>query len=66
MHVSTPRTSPTLARGRGPARIEWADGQMPVLRSIRERFADERPLDGMHGRRRACTSPPRRRTSCAR
>ena len=26
-------------------RIEWADGQMPVLRSIRERFAEERPLD---------------------
>src|SRR5687767_890209 len=30
----------------GEARIEWADGQMPVLRSIRERFAKERPLDG--------------------
>jgi adenosylhomocysteinase len=25
-------------------RIEWADGQMPVLRSIRERFAREQPL----------------------
>jgi adenosylhomocysteinase len=31
----------------GEARIEWADGQMPVLRSIRERFAAERPLDGV-------------------
>src|SRR5436309_518332 len=31
----------------GFARIEWADGQMPVLRSIRERFARERPLDGV-------------------
>ena len=31
----------------GRARIEWADGQMPVLRSIRERFAGERPLDGV-------------------
>jgi adenosylhomocysteinase len=31
----------------GEARIEWADGQMPVLRSIRERFARERPLDGI-------------------
>src|SRR5919199_3188545 len=31
----------------GEARIEWADGQMPVLRSIRERFARERPLDGL-------------------
>jgi adenosylhomocysteinase len=29
------------------ARIEWADGQMPVLRSIRERFARERPLAGV-------------------
>lgn len=28
-------------------RIEWADGQMPVLRSIRERFATERPLQGL-------------------
>jgi adenosylhomocysteinase len=26
------------------SRIEWADGQMPVLRSIRERFAQARPL----------------------
>ncbi len=31
----------------GEARIAWADGQMPVLRSIRERFAVERPLDGL-------------------
>jgi adenosylhomocysteinase len=31
----------------GEARIEWADGQMPVLRSIRERFAQERPLEGI-------------------
>src|SRR5262245_585048 len=36
----------TLAEA-GEARIEWADGQMPVLRSIRERFADERPLEGI-------------------
>jgi adenosylhomocysteinase len=33
--------------GAGEDRIEWADGQMPVLRSIRERFAAERPLDGV-------------------
>jgi adenosylhomocysteinase len=33
--------------GAGDAQIEWADGQMPVLRSIRERFADQRPLDGI-------------------
>ncbi|HEV2813621.1 MAG TPA: adenosylhomocysteinase, partial [Solirubrobacteraceae bacterium] len=31
----------------GAARIEWAGGQMPVLRSIRARFAAERPLDGL-------------------
>jgi adenosylhomocysteinase len=31
----------------GQVRIEWADGQMPVLRSIRERFARERPLEGL-------------------
>ena len=31
----------------GQARIAWADGQMPVLRSVRERFAAERPLDGL-------------------
>jgi adenosylhomocysteinase len=37
---------PALAES-GEARIEWAEGQMPVLRSIRERFARERPLDGI-------------------
>jgi adenosylhomocysteinase len=31
----------------GLTRIRWAEGQMPVLRSIRERFARERPLDGL-------------------
>jgi adenosylhomocysteinase len=31
----------------GRARIEWADAQMPVLRSLGERFAAERPLDGI-------------------
>ena len=31
----------------GQVRIAWADGQMPVLRSIRERFERERPLDGL-------------------
>src|SRR3954465_5036129 len=31
----------------GAARIEGADGQMPVLRSIRQRFAAEKPLDGV-------------------
>jgi adenosylhomocysteinase len=37
---------PTLADS-GAARIAWADGQMPVLRSIRERFERERPLEGI-------------------
>src|SRR6186713_153182 len=33
--------------GEGEARIGWAEGQMPVLRSIRGRFAQERPLEGV-------------------
>ena len=36
-----------MASRAGLARIEWADAQMPVLRSIRERFASERPLAGV-------------------
>jgi adenosylhomocysteinase len=31
----------------GKTRIEWADRDMPVLASIRERFAAEKPLDGV-------------------
>ena len=31
----------------GKARIEWADRDMPVLASIRERFAAEKPLAGL-------------------
>jgi adenosylhomocysteinase len=31
----------------GQARIEWADSQMPVLAQVRERFAQERPLEGI-------------------
>ena len=31
----------------GQARIAWATGQMPVLAQIRERFAAERPLQGV-------------------
>ncbi len=33
--------------GKGQVRIEWAESSMPVLRSIRERFAAERPLEGL-------------------
>src|SRR5918999_1663116 len=31
----------------GLFRVRWADGQMPVLRSIRERFAREKPFAGL-------------------
>ena len=31
----------------GWQRVTWADGEMPVLRLIRERFARERPLTGL-------------------
>ena len=31
----------------GRQRIAWADGRMPVMRSIRERFAKERPFEGI-------------------
>lgn len=32
---------------KGKVRIEWAESSMPVLRLIRERFATERPFDGL-------------------
>jgi adenosylhomocysteinase len=31
----------------GQRRIDWAEQEMPVLRLIRERFADEKPLEGV-------------------
>src|ERR687889_1592252 len=31
----------------GKRRIEWAEREMPVLRLIREKFDEERPLDGV-------------------
>jgi adenosylhomocysteinase len=37
---------PALAP-QGRARIEWSDGQMPVLRRVRERFERDRPLEGV-------------------
>lgn len=36
----------SLAEG-GRRRIEWAEREMPVLRQIKERFAKERPLEGL-------------------
>src|SRR5256885_14946669 len=32
---------------KGKQRIEWSERDMPVLRLIRERFANEKPLDGL-------------------
>ncbi|MBA3256658.1 MAG: adenosylhomocysteinase, partial [Pyrinomonadaceae bacterium] len=32
---------------KGKQRIEWAEREMPVLRLIRERFGDEKPLNGV-------------------
>ena len=32
---------------KGKLRIEWADNQMPVLKSIKERFSKEKPLEGV-------------------
>ena len=32
---------------RGEGQIAWAAGQMPVLRKVAERFASERPLEGI-------------------
>ncbi|MDO8848146.1 MAG: adenosylhomocysteinase [Coriobacteriia bacterium] len=37
---------PALAAA-GKARIEWADADMPVLASIRDRFEEEKPLAGV-------------------
>ena len=36
---------PSLAE-KGRAKVEWAEKDMPVLRSIRERFQKEQPLKG--------------------
>ena len=33
--------------GHGKQRIEWAEREMPVLRLIRERFGEEKPLEGV-------------------
>jgi adenosylhomocysteinase len=45
-HVAHDVTDLGLA-AEGVRRIEWAEREMPVLRSIRERFAAERPLAGV-------------------
>jgi adenosylhomocysteinase len=45
-HVKSDIADPGLAES-GVRRIEWANRAMPVLRHIRDRFAAERPLDGL-------------------
>ncbi len=45
-HVEADVKDRALA-AKGRSRIEWADGQMPVVRAIRERFQKERPLKGL-------------------
>ena len=37
---------PSLAAA-GRRRVEWAEQEMPVLRQIRARFAEEQPLQGL-------------------
>jgi adenosylhomocysteinase len=32
---------------KGSLRLHWADSHMPVLRDVRRRFADEKPLAGL-------------------
>ncbi|MCO6501897.1 MAG: adenosylhomocysteinase, partial [Acidimicrobiales bacterium] len=39
--IADPSLAPVGAR-----RIEWAGRRMPVLATIRERFLEERPLEG--------------------
>jgi len=41
-HVRDPKLADA-----GVNRIEWAEREMPVLRQIRERFAKEKPLQGL-------------------
>lgn len=45
-HVEHDIKSAELATG-GRYRIEWAEHEMPVLRAIRDRFAKEKPLQGV-------------------
>ncbi|MCW2971959.1 MAG: ahcY, partial [Thermoleophilia bacterium] len=46
--AATPHDVKDLAlAAEGKRRIEWAERTMPVLRTIRERFAVERPLEGL-------------------
>ena len=46
--AATPHDVKDLAlAAEGVRRIEWAERTMPVLRSIRERFEQERPLEGL-------------------
>lgn len=44
--IASDIADPSLAAA-GGRRVEWAEQFMPVLRLIRERFAEERPLEGV-------------------
>jgi len=45
--------------GAGKQRIEWAEREMPVLRLIRERFAEEKKGSGIRGQgSEACLPRP--------
>src|ERR687895_1005569 len=43
----TSRTTTDTDGAAGAARIDWAEGQMPVLRQVRDRFARDKPLRGL-------------------
>src|SRR5207244_3259530 len=43
----SPGVGDVLLAEEGLERIRWAEGQMPVVRTIRERFAQDRPLAGL-------------------
>src|SRR5438132_1234707 len=47
MMISTHDVKDMSLAESGLARIHWADGQMPVLRTIRERFNRDKPLAGL-------------------
>ena len=46
LHKQFEIKDPSLA-GAGKSRIEWAYREMPVLKLLRERFAGEKPLQGV-------------------
>ena len=47
MSISNYKIADTNLSGQGMDRIAWARGNMPILRGIKERFAVERPFEGL-------------------